>query len=91
VQSTLKIDRLQILDPGWHAMFVAGRSIAVRVKNHENCARQTSTIDRSRLRQALRKLREIPFSRDDLSNVATAPQEMLDFLAMLAGLKPVFY
>jgi hypothetical protein len=48
------------------------------------------SIDRSRLRQALRKLREIPFNRDDFSNLATAPQEMLDFLAMLAGLKPVF-
>jgi hypothetical protein len=48
------------------------------------------TIDRSRLRQALRKLREIPFNRDDFANAATAPQEMLDFLAMLGGLKPVF-
>src|SRR6266404_9830778 len=48
------------------------------------------TIDRPRLRQALRKLREIAFSRDDLANAATAPQEMLDFLAMLAGFKPVF-
>jgi hypothetical protein len=48
------------------------------------------SIDRSRLRQALRKLREIRFDRDDFANVATAPQEMLDFLAMLDGLKPVF-
>jgi hypothetical protein len=47
------------------------------------------TIDKFRLRQALRKLRQIPFNRDDPADAATAPQEMLDFLAMLAGLKPV--
>jgi hypothetical protein len=47
-------------------------------------------MDKSRLRSTLRKLRQIPFDRTDPVDVAIAPQEMLDFLAMLSGLKPVF-
>ena len=46
-------------------------------------------IDKPRLRNALRKLQQVPYDRADSANVAMAPQEMLDFLAMLAGLKPV--
>ncbi len=49
----------------------------------------TMKIHKPRLRNALRKLRRIPFDRSDPANVAMAPQEMLDFLAMFAGLKPV--
>ena len=46
-------------------------------------------IPKSRLRNTLKKLRRIPLDRSDPTNVAMAPQEMLDFLAMLAGLKAV--
>jgi len=42
------------------------------------------------LRNALRKLRGVPFDSSDPANVRMAPQEMLDFLAMAAGIKPVF-
>ncbi len=47
-------------------------------------------IDKVRLRNTLKKLRQIEFDRSDASNLAMTPQEMLDFLAMLAGLKPVY-
>ena len=46
--------------------------------------------DKAKLKSALRKLRQIPFDRSEFANVLMAPQEMLDFLAMLAGLKPVY-
>ena len=46
-------------------------------------------IDKPRLRNAFRKLRQVPYDRADPANVPMAPQEILDFLAMLAGLKPV--
>lgn len=49
-----------------------------------------ATSVRPRLRNALRKLRTIPLTGAHPGCVATAPQEMLDFLAMLAGLKPVY-
>lgn len=42
------------------------------------------------LRSTLRELRAIEFDHSDFANVAMAPQEMLDFLAMLDGLKPVY-
>ena len=47
------------------------------------------SVDKPRLRNALKKLRRIPFDRGDPYNQAIAPQEMLDFLAMISGLKPV--
>ena len=47
------------------------------------------SVDKPRLRNALNKLRRIPFDRGDPYNQAIAPQEMLDFLAMISGLKPV--
>ena len=47
------------------------------------------SVDKPRLRNALKKLRRIPFDREDPFNLATAPLEMLEFLAMIAGLKPV--
>jgi hypothetical protein len=55
-----------------------------------NLTTSAQKMDKIRLRNTLRKLRQIPFDRGDLANTAVAPQEMLDFLAMLAGLKPVF-
>ena len=42
------------------------------------------------LRNALKKLRAVPFDRNEYANVMIAPQEMLDFLAMVAGIKPVY-
>ena len=47
------------------------------------------SVNKPRLRSALKKLRQVRFDRSDSANVGMAPQEMLDFLAMLAGLKPV--
>ncbi len=47
------------------------------------------SVNKPRLRNALKKLRQMRFDRSDRANVGMAPQEMLDFLAMLAGLKPV--
>ncbi len=47
-------------------------------------------IDKIHLRNTLRKLRAVPFDLTDDVNVAMAPQEMLDYLAMLSGLKPVY-
>lgn len=43
----------------------------------------------ARLRSALRKLEAVPFTDGDPYSPAAAPQEMLDFLAMLSGIKPV--
>lgn len=42
------------------------------------------------LRNALKKLRAIPFDESEHANVMMAPQEMLDFLAMIEGIKPVY-
>lgn len=47
-------------------------------------------FNKVRLRNTLRKLRQLPLDRSDLANTAIAPQEMLDFLAMLAGFKHVY-
>jgi hypothetical protein len=47
-------------------------------------------MNRVRLRNALKKLRNIEIDRSDEANRMIAPQEMLDFLAMAAGIKPVF-
>lgn len=47
------------------------------------------SVNKPRFRNALKKLRQVRFDRSDHANVGMAPQEMLDFLAMLAGLKPV--
>ncbi len=47
------------------------------------------SVGKPRLRNALKKLRRIPFNREDPYNLATAPVEMLEFLAMISGLKPV--
>ena len=49
----------------------------------------SKSVDKPRLRNTLKKLRRVPFDRGDPYNQATAPQEMLDFLAMISGLKPV--
>ena len=46
-------------------------------------------MNRVRLRNALTKLRSIAYDRNDHANRMIAPQEMLDFLAMAAGIKPV--
>ena len=46
-------------------------------------------INKPLLRNTLKKLRRVPFDRSEPTNAAMAPQEMLDFLAMLAGIKPV--
>jgi len=48
------------------------------------------SLDKIRLRNTLRKLRQIPIDRKDRADSAMLPQEMLDVLAMLAGLKPVY-
>lgn len=49
-----------------------------------------TSLNKPLLRNALRKLRKIPLTGAHPAYVATAPQEMLDFLAMLVGLKPVY-
>jgi hypothetical protein len=46
-------------------------------------------MEKAALRNTLKKLRRIPFDEANYANVMMAPQEMLDFLAMTAGLKPV--
>jgi hypothetical protein len=46
-------------------------------------------MEKVQLRNTLRKVRAIKFDRAS-RDAAMAPQEMLDFLAMLAGLKPVY-
>jgi hypothetical protein len=46
-------------------------------------------VDKPRLRSALKKLSAARYG-DDLADTMSAPQEILDFLAMLAGLKPVY-
>jgi hypothetical protein len=47
-------------------------------------------MDKAVLRSTLKKLRALPLDPANHSNVRMAPQEMLDFLAARAGLKPVF-
>jgi hypothetical protein len=47
-------------------------------------------LDKPRLRQALKRLRQVPFDSSDPANAVTAPLEILEFLAVVAGLKPVF-
>lgn len=47
-------------------------------------------MEMSRLRNALKKLRKIQFDHTQMTHVAMASQEMLDFLAMLEGIKPVY-
>jgi hypothetical protein len=46
-------------------------------------------MDKPVLRSTLKKLRALPLDHNNHPNVMMAPQEMLDFLAMRAGLKPV--
>ena len=47
------------------------------------------TLSKLRLRNTLKKLKRIDFDRQNQYNRAVAPQEMLDFLAMIYGIKPV--
>lgn len=47
-------------------------------------------MNKAAIRNALKKLRKVRFSRADPTNELMAPQEMLDFLAMATGMKPVF-
>jgi hypothetical protein len=47
-------------------------------------------MDMPVLRNTLTQLRAISFDRSVPANASMAPQEMLDFLAMLAGIKPVY-
>lgn len=47
-------------------------------------------MDISRLRNTLKKLRSISFDREVRAHEAMAAQEMLDFLAMLDGIKPIY-
>jgi hypothetical protein len=46
-------------------------------------------VDKPALRNTLKKLRTLPLAKSNHPNVMMAPQEMLDFLAMRAGIKPV--
>jgi hypothetical protein len=46
-------------------------------------------VDKPLLRSTLKKLRALPLDKSNHPNVMMAPQEMLDFLAMRAGIKPV--
>ena len=72
---------------------VAPRLCTARTEADGPFARSEGTepvnLDRPRLRSALKRLRRIQFDRSEPIDVAMAAQEMLDFLAMLAGLKPV--
>ena len=47
------------------------------------------TLIKLRLRNTLKKLKRIDFDRQNQYNREVAPQEMLDFLAMVYGIKPV--
>ena len=47
------------------------------------------SVNKPRLRNALKKPRRVQFDRSDPAKVAIVPREMLDFLAMLASLKSV--
>src|SRR5947209_1611537 len=47
-------------------------------------------MDMPLLRSTLKKLRALPLDPANHANVMMAPQEMLDFLALRAGIKPVF-
>jgi hypothetical protein len=47
-------------------------------------------MDKLRLRNTLKKLTLIAFDKTDPVNAALAPQEMLDFLAAAARIKPVY-
>jgi hypothetical protein len=46
-------------------------------------------VDKSVLRSTLKKLRALPLDGTGPANIMMAPQEMLDFLAIRAGIKPV--
>jgi hypothetical protein len=46
-------------------------------------------VEKPLLRGTLKKLLALPLDKSNRSNVMMAPQEMLDFLAMRAGMKPV--
>jgi hypothetical protein len=48
------------------------------------------SFDKSRLRQIWRRLAAVPTGEADAEAAAEAAQERLDFVAMLAGLKPVY-
>ena len=54
------------------------------------CGRRPTPLNAPLLRNALKKLRKIPLTGPHPAYLIAAPQEMLDFLAMLAGLKPVY-
>ncbi len=47
-------------------------------------------VHKAQLRNTMKKLRCLPLDRSNTANLAMLSQEMLDFLAMLAGLKHVF-
>jgi hypothetical protein len=47
-------------------------------------------MEKPLLRSTLKKLRALPLDEANHYNVMMVPQEMLDFLAMRAGIKPVF-
>jgi hypothetical protein len=49
-----------------------------------------AALDKLRLRRALRALQEIPVEVEEDALYETKVQESLDFLAMLAGIKPVY-
>jgi hypothetical protein len=46
-------------------------------------------VDKPLLRGTLKKLRALPLDKSNRSNVRVAPQEILDLLAVRAGIKPV--
>ena len=50
----------------------------------------TRIANKALLRSVYRKLGAVPFDRSDAGHRLDAAQDRLDFLAMLAGLKPVF-
>ena len=45
--------------------------------------------NKSRLRNTLKKLNKIPSDRTEMTEAQAGAQEALDFLAMMAGVKPV--
>jgi|SRR3569833_1137676 len=47
-------------------------------------------MGKPRLKNTLKNLRAIDFDRSEFANAMMAPQEMLDFLAVAAGIKSVF-
>lgn len=61
-----------------------------RIVRYVKSLREKTAVDKPALRNTLKKLRALPLDKANRHNVMMAPQEMLDYLAMLSGLKPVY-